>query len=124
MKQYLNIQYDSKLSSTATPPDQIEETLYKFIPSDYTKSDYTFANTVDLEAASFVPLGDKLGSYVLPSARYVNKVGNGKKGKSKAKGKAGSNGDASSSSDLKDLDEESEDAVVFEMYKVSSVNEA
>ncbi|WVQ78755.1 histone acetyltransferase type B catalytic subunit [Cryptococcus sp. DSM 104549] len=104
LKQCLDITYDDKLSSTATPPDEIESTLYKFIPPDYTKSALEFKMTVAEDAEKFKPLGEKVGSYAKPAVRS--------KGKGKGKGKGNASADAA-------LDEDSEDAVVFEMYKAT-----
>ncbi|KAJ9108889.1 hypothetical protein QFC21_000210 [Naganishia friedmannii] len=66
MKEYLSITYREKINSTATPADDIEGILYKFIPSDYTKNAKTFADTVQKDADSFVPPGEKIAAY-LPS---------------------------------------------------------
>ncbi|WVQ74492.1 histone acetyltransferase type B catalytic subunit [Cryptococcus sp. DSM 104548] len=104
LKQYLNVVYDEKLASTTTPPDEIEPTLYKFIPPDYTKSDIQFETTVKQDAESFEPMGEKLGSYKLPSSNSQKK----QKGKGKAQ-----------AVDTAALDENSPDTVVFEMYKAS-----
>ncbi|ODN76816.1 histone acetyltransferase type B catalytic subunit [Cryptococcus amylolentus CBS 6039] len=104
LKQYLNVAYDEKLASTTTPPDEIEPTLYKFIPPDYTKSDIQFETTVKEDAETFKPFGEKLGSYKLPSSSSQKN----KKGKGKAQ-----------AVDTASLDENSEDTVVFEMYKAS-----
>ncbi|KAH8090348.1 histone acetyltransferase type B catalytic subunit [Filobasidium floriforme] len=60
LKQYLNVTYDEKLESQA---DDIEGTLFKFIPSDYTKSAEIFADTVAKDAESFVPPGTQIASY-------------------------------------------------------------
>lgn len=95
MKQYLSIKYDAKLESEDTPPDDIEGALYNFIPADYTKSEVAFDAIVEADAKTFKPLGEKLGSYTRPS------------GSGKGKGKA--NGD---------VDENADDAVVYEIYKV------
>ncbi|WWC68781.1 histone acetyltransferase type B catalytic subunit [Kwoniella pini CBS 10737] len=103
LRQYLSINYDSKITSTATPADEIEGTLYKFIPPDYTKSDLDFKRLVEKDAENFKPLGDKIGSYVRPPATTKGKS----KGKAKAKG----------SQVEGEFKEDDEGAVVFEMYK-------
>lgn len=100
LRQYLDISYDTKLASSATPPDEIEGALYKFIPPDYTKSKVDFQKRVSDDAEAFKPLGEKIGSYVRPSA--------GRKGKGQ-----GDTGMAAG----KSL-EDNEDVVVYEMYKV------
>jgi hypothetical protein len=85
LKEYLSITYREKINSTATPADDIEGILYKFIPSgicrvklsaiyvadrtlfpfrtDYTKSAKTFADTVQKDAETFVPPGEKIAAY-------------------------------------------------------------
>ena len=100
----LDITYDQKLDSEATPADDVEGKLYQFIPPDYTKTSFSFEQTVDDDASAFKPLGEKIGSYARPAAS-----GKGK-GKGKAKGKA--NG-------VTEIKEDEDGAVVFEMYKVS-----
>ncbi|KAJ9101913.1 hypothetical protein QFC19_004994 [Naganishia cerealis] len=64
MKEYLSITYREKINSTATPADDIEGILYKFIPSDYTKNAKTFSDTVQKDADSFVPPGEKIAAYI------------------------------------------------------------
>ena len=108
----LDITYDSKLDSMDTPPDDVEGKLYQIIPPDYAKSSFSFEQTVDDDASTFKPLGDKIGSYVRASA--ARSSGGKGKGKAKAKGKA--NGVAREMVDVKEGDPE---AIVFEMYKVS-----
>lgn len=98
LKQYLNVEYTDKLESEATPADDIEGTLYKFIPSDYTKSENAFQTTVEADAKTFKPLGEKIASYVPPA---VN-----------GKGKGKANGAVPAPSDDDDA------AVVFEVYHV------
>ncbi|KAJ9112758.1 hypothetical protein QFC20_002083 [Naganishia adeliensis] len=63
LKEYLSITYREKINSTATPADDIEGILYKFIPSDYTKNAKTFADTVQKDAETFVPPGEKIAAY-------------------------------------------------------------
>lgn len=99
MKQYLNIEYSDKLESEDTPADDIEGTLYKFIPSDYTKSESAFATTVEEDATAFKPLGEKIASYVRPTVS--------------GKGKGKANGAAPPPS------EDDDGAVVYEVYHVS-----
>lgn len=112
MRQYLNISYDEKLKSEATPAEDIEAKLYQFIPADYTKSSTTFEETVEADSTSFRPLGEKLAAYVRPSGAYIaSKL---PKGKGKGKGKA--NGGVIEL----DVEDDSPDAVVYEVYKVSS----
>ncbi|OCF58050.1 histone acetyltransferase type B catalytic subunit [Kwoniella mangroviensis CBS 10435] len=103
LRQFLSITYDSKLNSPATPSDEIEGTLYKFIPPDYTKSEMDFSKLVEKDSSEFKPLGEKIGSYVRPAATSS-------KSKGKGKGKV-SNGE--------ELKEDDENAVVFEMYKAT-----
>ncbi|OCF74848.1 histone acetyltransferase type B catalytic subunit [Kwoniella mangroviensis CBS 8886] len=103
LRQFLSITYDSKLNSPATPSDEIEGTLYKFIPPDYTKSEMDFSKLVEKDSSEFKPLGEKIGSYVRPAAPSS-------KSKGKGKGKV-SNGE--------ELKEDDENAVVFEMYKAT-----
>lgn len=84
--------------------------MYQFIPADYTKSSTTFQETVESNATSFRPLGEKLAAYVRPSGAYIaSKL---PKGKGKGKGKA--NGGVIEL----DVTEDSSDAVVYEVYKV------
>lgn len=55
-------------------PDPIEETLYKFIPPDYTKSEDTFKKTIEATASEgFTPPGTKISSY-----RATHSKGKGK----------------------------------------------
>jgi len=104
LKQLLEVTFDEKLESEATPADDVEGLLYNFIPPDYTKSSFAFEQLVEAEATSFKPPGEKIGSYVRQAAIATKK--------SKGKGKA--NGAATAV----DLDVDDENAVVFEMYKV------
>lgn len=101
LKQFLEVTYDEKIKSEDTPADDIEGTLYNFIPADYTKSAVAFDAIVDADAKTFRPLGEKIGSYTRSAV-----------GSNKGKGKAnGEDGSAPS--------EDDENAVVYEMYKVS-----
>lgn len=84
--------------------------MYSFIPADYTKSATTFEETVEADATSFKPMGEKLAAYVRPSAAYIASLA--PKGKAKGKGKA--NGSVVEV----DLADDSPDAVVYEIYKV------
>jgi hypothetical protein len=70
---------------------------------------------VEADATSFKPLGEKLAAYIRPSGRLISSLTGGTKGKGKAKGK----GKTSVEPVELDLKEDSEDAVVFEVYKVS-----
>lgn len=86
--------------------------MYQFIPADYTKSASTFEETVEADATSFKPMGEKLAAYVRPSGAYVaSKL---PKGKGKGKGKGKANGGVIEL----DVAEDSPDAVVYEVYKV------
>ncbi|WVN85811.1 histone acetyltransferase type B catalytic subunit [Cryptococcus depauperatus CBS 7841] len=96
LRQYLEIKYNEKLSSETTPADDIEATLYKFIPPDYTKSGVEFKLRVAEDAEKFKPLGEKLDSYIQPSL--------------KGKGKRGDR-----TTELGNK----EDAVLFEIYKAN-----
>ena len=102
----VDIQCEDKLESIATPADDIEGALYKVLPPGYSKSSFVFDGVVEEDAAEFKPMGDKIGSYVRPAAS----ISGGRKGKSKAK----VNGDADTT-----LSEDDENAVVYEMYRVS-----
>ncbi|WVW79985.1 hypothetical protein I302_101958 [Kwoniella bestiolae CBS 10118] len=104
LRQHLSITYDSKLNSPATPSDEIEGTLYKFIPPDYTKSDIDFKKQVEKDSTEFKPLGEKVGFYVRAAATKG-------KSKGKGKGKGKENGE--------ELKEGDEGAVDFEMYKAT-----
>ena len=118
MKELLDISYEERISSDSTPPDDIEGTLYTFIPPDYTKSSYAFEEIVEKDALEFKPLGEKVGSYTRPSAAHtVSATVRGKKGKGKGK----VNG-LRAKPEISVLEEDSEDAVVYEMYKVSCHN--
>lgn len=116
MRQLLEITYDDQFDSEATPADDIEGTIYKFILPDYTKSSFAFDQLVEADSTGFRPLGEKIGSYTRPTATYLASLhpAKGKKGKAKAK----ANGQAVKPVDV-ELAEDSEDAVVYEMYKVS-----
>lgn len=117
LKQYLDISFDEKIDSKDTPAEDIEGKLYNFIPSDYTKSSSTFDETVEKDAEAFKPLGEKLAAYVRPSAAALaGASGSGKKGKAKGKGKG--KGKANGAVEVT-VEEDSEDAVVYEVYKVS-----
>jgi histone acetyltransferase 1 len=118
LRQHLDITFDQKIDSVDTPAEDIEGKLYQFIPSDYTKSTSTFEEWVEKDGAGFKPLGEKMSSYVRPSAAAVAQANGGKKGKSKGKGKGKANGANGSAAALA-VDEDSEDAVVYEVYKVS-----
>ncbi|ELU44911.1 histone acetyltransferase type B catalytic subunit [Rhizoctonia solani AG-1 IA] len=95
LSMFLNVASAAKLPSKTA--DDIEGTLYKFIPPDYSKSAESFQNTVEKEAATFKPLGDKIHTYVRRAA------GHGK-GKSR---------------DTSPISEDDPDAIVFEVYHVS-----
>jgi histone acetyltransferase 1 len=108
---YLNVASTAKLPSKTA--DDIEGTLYKFIPpgiyfdhminvpgscfSDYSKSIEAFQATVEKDAATFKPLGEKIHSYTRRAA------GRGK-GKSK---------------ETSSVEEDDSNAVVYEVYHVS-----
>ena len=78
LKQLLEVTYDDKLESEATPADDVEGLLYNFIPPDYTKSAFAFEQLVEAEASSFKPPGEKIGSYVRPAAASKKSKGKGK----------------------------------------------
>lgn len=99
LKQFLQITYDEKIQDEATPADDVEGELFKFLPADYTKSAVAFEQTVEEDAKSFKPMGELIGSYTLRAAS------------SKGKGKA--NGDGPPA--------DADDAVTYEMFKVSSI---
>ena len=102
-----------------TPADDIEGTLYKFIPPDYTKSEAEFANIVAENAIAFKPLGEKLSSYTRPSASYLASLPavGASQGKAKGRGKGKAKGMERQAVEV-ELSEDSEEAVVFEIYKV------
>lgn len=110
MRQYLDVTHDSKIDSEATPAEDVEGKLYKFIPADYTKSASTFEKTVEDDATSFRPLGEKLAAYVRPSGAYLASLAPKVKGKGKGKANGGVV--------VVDVAEDSSDAVVYEIYKV------
>jgi len=115
LKQLLEIPYDEQLESETTAPDDIEGMIYKFIPPDYTKSSFAFDELIEADAVRFKPLGEKVGSYARPTAKYLASFNPGKGKKGKGKGKGNGQGVKAESMELK---EDSEDAVVYEMYKV------
>jgi histone acetyltransferase 1 len=61
--------------------------LYKFIPADYTKSSATFEETVEADANTFKPLGEKLAAYVRPSGRLIQSLTGKGQGQSEGEGK-------------------------------------
>ncbi|KAG8944860.1 histone acetyltransferase 1 [Tulasnella sp. 424] len=102
LQQYLRINYSSKLSGAGSKvADDVEGTLYKFIPADYLKNEEEFQKRVDKDATSFKPLGKKIYSYARPAASAA-------KGKGKGKAAAGKG--------FATVSEDDEDAVVYEVY--------
>ncbi|KAL5528913.1 hypothetical protein ACEPAG_4887 [Sanghuangporus baumii] len=93
--QYLKIEYSEKLPSSSTV-DDVEGTLKKFIPAGYYTDEGEFLARVEKDATEFKPLGEKIFS-------YKRKIG-----ASKGKNKAFDSGE--------DLDENSDDVVLFEAY--------
>ncbi|KAG9100649.1 histone acetyltransferase 1 [Ceratobasidium sp. UAMH 11750] len=89
---YLNVSSSAKLPTKTA--DDIEGTLYKFIPADYNKSFDTFKSVVEKDATAFKPLGKKIHSYTRRAA-----------GKGKGKGK-----------ETGPVAEDDPDAVVYEVY--------
>ncbi|KAI9622693.1 hypothetical protein H4Q26_014974 [Puccinia striiformis f. sp. tritici PST-130] len=65
LKNYLSINYTASLPE----PDPIEKIIYKYIPSDYTKSEENFQTDLEASGTSkFTPPGKKISSYrSLPS---------------------------------------------------------
>ena len=122
MKQLIEINYDQKLESETTPPDDIEGSLFKFIPPDYTKSSFAFDETVDGDSTSFKPLGEKVGSFAKPTAAYLATL-TPTTGKNKGKGKGKANGRSVQAATV-EMEEDSPNAVVYEMYRVSGAYEA
>lgn len=116
MKQYLDITHEERLESEATPAEDVEGKLYNFIPADYTKSSTTFDETVEADATTFKPMGEKLAAYVRPSGALLASLA----GQSKSKGKGKGKGKANGAPVEIDLQEDSKDAVVYEVYKVSN----
>ncbi|KAG8853503.1 histone acetyltransferase 1 [Tulasnella sp. 330] len=98
LQQLLSINYSSKLSGAGSKvADDVEQTLFKFIPPDYVKSEVTFRKRVEKDATTFKPVGEKIYSY----ARKAESAQNAK-GKGKATNEA--------------VNEDDEDAVVYEVY--------
>ncbi|KAF8515885.1 acyl-CoA N-acyltransferase [Gautieria morchelliformis] len=93
LAQFLSVKQSTRLPKTA---DDIEGTLYKFIPSDYLKSEGEFLKGVERDATTFRPPGTKIASYT----RRTPGIGKGK-GKTRA---------------VEPVDEDADDAVVFEVY--------
>ncbi|QRW00645.1 Histone acetyl transferase HAT1 N-terminus [Ceratobasidium sp. AG-Ba] len=89
---YLNVSSSSKLP--AKTADDVEGTLYKFIPPDYNKSFDTFRGIVEKDATAFRPLGQKIHTYTRRAP-----------GKGKGKGK-----------ETGPIAEDDPDAVVYEVY--------
>ena len=118
MKHLLEIRYDDKLDSESTPADDIEATLFTCIPPDYTKSSFAFDELVEADSAGFKPLGEKVGSYARPTAAHLASLVP-PKGKSKVKGKGKANG-GGVKPEMVVVREDSEDAVVYEMYKAGT----
>jgi len=74
---------------------------------------------VEADSTGFKPLGEKIGSYARPTAAYLASLNPGKsKGVAKGKAKAKANGQSAKAADV-EVGEDSEDAVVYEMYRVS-----
>lgn len=111
------MQYSEKLGSSSTV-DDVEGTLSKFIPEgehtwicyhdlaplhgqDYYKDEAEFLARVEEDATTFKPSGQLIYSYTRPSTVHSGK------------GKSAAN--------IQNLDPESEDAVVFEVYHVSII---
>ncbi|CAE6415522.1 unnamed protein product [Rhizoctonia solani] len=92
LSMFLNVTSTAKLPSKTA--DDVEGTLYKFIPPDYSKSAESFQSTVEKEATTFRPLGEKIHTYVRRAP------GHGK-GKSK---------------EANPVSEDDPDAIVFEVY--------
>ncbi|CEL51712.1 histone acetyltransferase 1 [Rhizoctonia solani AG-1 IB] len=92
LSMFLNVASTAKLPSKTA--DDVEGTLYKFIPPDYSKSAESFQSTVEKDAATFKPLGEKIHTYVRRA------TGHGK-GKSK---------------EIAPISEDDPDAIVFEVY--------
>ncbi|TDL27661.1 histone acetyltransferase type B catalytic subunit [Rickenella mellea] len=62
--QYLSISSSSKLTGkAASTVDDVEGTLYKFIPPDYLKNESEFLTRVERDAGTFRPIGTKIYSY-------------------------------------------------------------
>ncbi|KAG8903331.1 histone acetyltransferase 1 [Tulasnella sp. 403] len=98
LQQFLSITYSSKLQGAGSKvADDVEGTLYKFIPADYLKNEGEFQKRVDKEATSFQPLGQKIYSYARPAE------GSSGKGKGNEKSRP-------------PVSEGDDDAVVYEVY--------
>jgi histone acetyltransferase 1 len=126
MTPYLNVSYKSKLpENSAVQPDDVEGTLYKFLPSgqsvsqgayvllchtptrdgpDYLKNRSDFKDRVLRDSREFKPLGTKIGGY---SRRLVNV---GRKGKGRETDETARGWEA--------CEPEDEGAVVYEAYAV------
>ncbi|KAI5116562.1 hypothetical protein M0805_001547 [Coniferiporia weirii] len=93
--QYLSVSSSEKLQSSSTV-DDVEGTLYKFIPAEYYKNESEFLARVEQDAATFKPMGEKIYTYKRSSTS------------GKGKGKAFVPVDG--------VNEESEDVVTYEVY--------
>ncbi|KAF5386609.1 hypothetical protein D9615_001931 [Tricholomella constricta] len=94
--QYLNVKYSEKLGSSSTV-DDVVGTLSGFIPPGYYTDEQQFLAFVEEDAATFKPSGQLIHSYTRPVPSSANDKGKG-------------------AADVHNLDSESEDAVVFEVY--------
>ncbi|KDQ18533.1 hypothetical protein BOTBODRAFT_154460 [Botryobasidium botryosum FD-172 SS1] len=95
LAQYLSVSSSAKLPvSTA---DDVEGTLFKFIPPDYYKDREQFVKRVEQDATTFKPMGEKVYSYT----RRATTSGKGKTKQDEP------------------VDEDSDDAVVYEVYKAT-----
>ncbi|KAG8992236.1 histone acetyltransferase 1 [Tulasnella sp. JGI-2019a] len=98
LQQFLSINYSSKLSGAGSKvADDVEQTLFKFIPPDYVKSSAAFQKRVEADATTFRPVGEKIYSYTRKAEGAPND-----KGKGKASDEA--------------VSEDDETAVVYEVY--------
>ncbi|KAF8232288.1 histone acetyltransferase type B catalytic subunit, partial [Tricholoma matsutake] len=93
--QYLDVQYSEMLGSSSTV-DDVEGTLSKFIPEGSYRDEAEFLARAEEDATSFKPSGQLIYSYTRPSPVHSGK----------GKGAA----------EIENLDPESEDAIVFEVY--------
>ncbi|THV07996.1 histone acetyltransferase type B catalytic subunit [Dendrothele bispora CBS 962.96] len=94
LRQYLSVKWDEKLKADTV--DDAEKTLCEFIPSDIERDEEAFKTHVEQDATTFKPPGEKMYSYTRRSPA------------AKGKGKG--------ITPAADLDPESEDTLVFEVY--------
>ncbi|KAK7035779.1 acyl-CoA N-acyltransferase [Favolaschia claudopus] len=93
---FLQVKHTKKLATTSSTVDDVQGTLTEFMPPEYDEDEEAFLSRVEEDATTFRPTGQLVYTYTRP-APHSN---------SKGKGVA----------PAQQLDPESEDAVVFEVY--------